>query len=48
MKIIRTKKAEEDIKEIYKYSFLNFAKAQDDIIIIRILHQRMNEIRHLG
>ena len=96
MKIIRTKKAEEDIKEIYKYSFLNFGEAQaekyykglerkfnsilnktahstdysfiepdlrrsnygahaiyyrinkDDIIIIRILHQRMDEIKHLG
>ncbi|MCK5726817.1 MAG: type II toxin-antitoxin system RelE/ParE family toxin [Thiotrichaceae bacterium] len=28
MKIIRTKKAEEDIKEIYKYSFLTFGEEQ--------------------
>ncbi len=96
MKMVKTKKAENDIKEIYKYSFLNFGEAQaekyyngleikfnsilektaystdysfieadlkrtnygahaiyyriinkDDVIIIRILHQSMDEIRHL-
>lgn len=96
MSIIRTKKAEDDIKEIYKYSFITFGEEQaekyydglenkfnsilektthstdysfiepelrrtnyrshaiyyrminkDEVFIIRVLHQSMDEHRHL-
>lgn len=96
MSIIRSKLAENDIKEIYKYSFIHFGEQQaekyykglenkfeaileksahnmdysfikaglkrsnynshaiyyrvsgkDELIIIRVLHQNMDELRHL-
>jgi len=95
MSVIRTEKAEEDIKEIYKHSFGEFGEAQaekyyaglekrfisilektvhstdysfvahnlrrtnymshaiyyriegDDVVIIRVLGQKMDELRHL-
>lgn len=97
MRIIRTKLAEEDIKDIYLYSYREFGEEQADkyydglegrfqkildqtahsqncshiddglkrvnyeshaiyyqlgdegeVIVIRVLHQQMDEIRHLG
>lgn len=95
MRIVRTQKAESDIKEIYKYSFVNFGEAQaekyhvgleekfrailektahnqdysfiakglkranfqnhaiyyridgTELTIVRVLHQKMDELRHL-
>lgn len=96
MSIVKTQDAEADIKEIYKYSFVNFGENQaekyyaglelkfsdiaagiahskdysfvreglqrtnyvshaiyykktdeDDILILRVLHQNMSELRHL-
>lgn len=97
MTIIRTKRAEDDIKGIYKYSFLNFGEEQaekyyeglqrkfksifektahstdysfieknlrrtqysshaifyrmineDEVIIVRVLHQNMDELQHFN